>query len=74
MDAVNRQVSMRMMVCDGYNGMLTITPWFLFLLQIDAARASLGVQYVLITPQNMSQITLGPYVTNIGSGCVTTTN
>ena len=25
MDAVNRQVSMRMMVCDGYNGMLTIT-------------------------------------------------
>ena len=42
MDAVNRKVSMRMI--------------------IDAARASAGVQYVLITPQSMSTAALGPDV------------
>ncbi|WFD34498.1 RNA helicase [Malassezia cuniculi] len=42
MDAVNRKVSMRMI--------------------IDAARASAGVQYILITPQNMSAAALGPDV------------
>lgn len=51
MDAVNRQVSMKMIV----RGIMTNA-------QIDAARASLGVQYLLITPQNMSQVSLGPYV------------
>ncbi|CCU99378.1 unnamed protein product [Malassezia sympodialis ATCC 42132] len=40
MDAVNRQVSMKMIV--------------------DAARASVGVQYILITPQNMANVSLGP--------------
>ncbi|WFD31681.1 RNA helicase [Malassezia sp. CBS 17886] len=42
MDAVNRKVSMRML--------------------IEAARASAGVQYVLITPQSMTNIALGPEV------------
>lgn len=49
MDAVNRKVSMKMIV-----GGATY--------QIDAAKSALGVQYVLITPQNMSSATLGPYV------------
>ncbi|WFC99623.1 RNA helicase [Malassezia yamatoensis] len=42
MDAVNRKVSMKMI--------------------IDAAKASRDVQYVLITPQNMTAAALGPYV------------
>ena len=50
MDAVNRKVSMKMIVR---------AP---LLTQIDAAKASRGVQYVLITPQNMTSAALGPYV------------
>ncbi|TIC45393.1 P-loop containing nucleoside triphosphate hydrolase protein [Wallemia mellicola] len=42
MDAVNRKISMKMM--------------------IDTAKSSTGIQYVLITPQDMSSITLGKEV------------
>lgn len=60
MDAVNRRISMRMMVC------ITDKPLRLpikcYLFKIDTANASDKKQYILITPQDMGNVILGPSV------------
>lgn len=67
MDAVNRRISMKMMVCTTF---IVFPLFFIFYLinlriylsQIDTANASDGRQYILITPQDMSSVTFGPSV------------
>jgi hypothetical protein len=62
MDAVNRRISMKMMVSISF---------VLFCLpganvpQIDTARASAKKQYVLITPQDMSNVNLDPTLIHV---------
>jgi structural maintenance of chromosomes protein 6 len=59
MDAVNRRISMKMMVSlHGSPGPNPSQIWF----QIDTANSSDGKQYILITPQNMQNIHVGPTV------------
>lgn len=58
MDAVNRRIAMRMMVRDF--SMVSIRSKIS--LQIDTANSSDGKQYILITPQNMNNIHVGPTV------------
>jgi len=60
MDAVNRRISMKMMVRD-LHGSPRHWP-VLIAFQIDTANSSDGKQYVLITPQNMQNIHVGPTV------------
>lgn len=57
MDAVNRKISMKMMV-RRYVIVFANTDNY----KIDTAKSSTGIQYVLITPQDMSSITLGKEV------------
>lgn len=60
MDAVNRRISMRMMVRDLHS---SPAPWLISIVfQIDTANSSDGKQYILITPQNMQNIHVGPTV------------
>ena len=59
MDAVNRRISMKMMVSlHGPSGPNLSQISF----QIDTANSSDGKQYILITPQNMQNIHVGPTV------------
>ena len=60
MDAVNRRVSMKMMVCTS----ITVSPLTtdLTILQIETANASDKKQYILITPQDMNNINIGKTV------------
>ena len=61
MDAVNRRIAMRMMVRDF--SMVSLGPnRSKISLQIDTANSSDGKQYILITPQNMNNIHVGPTV------------
>jgi chromosome segregation ATPase len=60
MDAVNRRISMKMMVRDFQRFARAHPPNFC--LQIDTANSSDGKQYILITPQNMQNIHVGPTV------------
>jgi structural maintenance of chromosomes protein 6 len=60
MDAVNRRISMKMMVC--VPSWLARNPALLTWFQIDTANSSDGKQYILITPQNMQNIHVGPTV------------
>lgn len=59
MDAVNRRISMKMIV---RNLFFSISLFPHPVLQIDTANTSDGKQYVLITPQDMSAVQLGPTV------------
>ena len=61
MDAVNRRISMKMMVrIKSVPGAIAIQLTIdCALLQIDAARGANGVQYILITPQSMASVNLG---------------
>ena len=61
MDAVNRRISMKMMVRDFFNGFTRSKPIYISF-QIDTANSSDGKQYILITPQNMQNIHVGPTV------------
>lgn len=58
MDAVNRRIAMKMMVRD----FSTVSVDFKISFQIDTANSSDGKQYILITPQNMNNIHVGPTV------------
>lgn len=51
MDAVNRKTSMALMVCVSQG----ITDQ-----QIEAAQFSVGKQFILITPQDMGNVAMGP--------------
>lgn len=63
MDAVNRRISMRMMVSrDLLVHELDRNAEVLQSLQIDTANASDCKQYVLITPQDMTNVQIGPTV------------
>lgn len=63
MDAVNRRISMRMMVSrDLLVHELDRNADVLQSLQIDTANASDCKQYVLITPQDMTNVQIGPTV------------
>lgn len=60
MDAVNRRISMRMMVrCCEDVFPVRLSDCFS---QIDTANASDCKQYILITPQDMTNITIGKTV------------
>jgi hypothetical protein len=59
MDAVNRRISMKMMVrvpLSGFDVPANLHP------QIDTANQSDKKQYVLITPQDMNNVVIGPTV------------
>lgn len=62
MDAVNRRISMKMMVRDFFSAVSPGPKPIYISFQIDTANSSDGKQYILITPQNMQNIHVGPTV------------
>ena len=62
MDAVNRRISMKMMVRDFFQRFHQALKSVYISFQIDTANSSDGKQYILITPQNMQNIHVGPTV------------
>ena len=60
MDAVNRRISMKMMV--SFLSLRAQYAPLIFHIQIDTANASDGRQYILITPQDMNNIHIGTTV------------
>ena len=60
MDAVNRRISMKMMV--GCFRLLIGLPLLMVQIQIDTANASDRKQYILITPQDMNNVHIGATV------------
>lgn len=51
MDPINRQMSVKLMVCMHITFRTSIN-----VVQIDNAERSIGRQFILITPQNMSTV------------------
>ena len=62
MDAVNRRIAMKMMVREFLDGFTRTQSVLKSRFQIDTANSSDGKQYILITPQNMNNIHVGPTV------------
>ena len=59
MDSINRDVSMRLMVRRWTQNFVALLRKFE---QVNAARKSVGKQFILITPQSMGNVDSGPDV------------